>query len=82
MLVGALRRELDAEPAVVEQQAQTEALLAKTRQPMSLAGSPRLYFGNGATLSARALSWVSPCFGRYSVATMFPQTRQTTSPPR
>jgi hypothetical protein len=29
MLVGALRCELDVEPAVVEQQAQTEALLAK-----------------------------------------------------
>ena len=32
MLVGALRRELDGEPAVLEQQAQTEALLAKTRR--------------------------------------------------
>jgi hypothetical protein len=29
MLVGALRRELDGEPAVLEQQAQTEALLGR-----------------------------------------------------
>jgi hypothetical protein len=33
MLVGALRRELDGEPAVLEQQAQTEALLGKIPRP-------------------------------------------------